>query len=190
VNDVWLVRHGETAWSANGQHTGRTDIPLTERGRERAQRLAEHPGLAGDAFALVLCSPLLRARDTAALAGFGDRAQPDPDLCEWDYGDMEGKRTSDIRRTHPGWDIWSDGVVNGETVDQVGGRADRVIARCRAANGPSLLFAHGHVLRILAARWLGQPAVDGRLYALDAAAVSVLGWERERPVVARWNLTL
>jgi probable phosphoglycerate mutase len=190
VNDVWLVRHGETAWSASGQHTGRTDIPLTERGRQRAQRLAGFPGLARGAFALVLCSPLQRARDTAALAGFGDRVEPDPDLYEWDYGEMEGKRTTDIRRTHPGWDIWSDGVVKGETVDAVGVRADHVIARCRAANGSALLFAHGHLLRILAARWLGQPAAGGRLYALDAASVSVLGWERERPVLARWNVTL
>lgn len=182
---AWLIRHGETEWARDGRHTGRTDVPLTGLGRSQA--VATGRKIAGQAFAEVFSSPLARALETCRIAGFGDRAEVIDDLREWDYGDDEGRTTPEIRADRPGWSIWGDGPRNGETVDEVGVRADRVIARVREAPGDVLCFAHGHVLRILAARWLALPAVDGRLFALSTATVSVLGWEREAPVIQRWN---
>ena len=182
---LWLVRHGETEWARLGKHTGRTDIPLTELGRRQAgavaARLARHP------FASVISSPLSRALDTARLAGFADRVRTMDDLVEWDYGRDEGRTTAEIREERPGWTIWHGGPAGGETIDHVAERVDRVIARARAADGDTLAFAHGHVLRIMAARWIGQPPAEGRLFALSTATVSVLGWEREQPVIERWN---
>ena len=184
---VFLVRHGETEWSRAKKHTGRTDIELTDIGRREARLLAAR--LAGESFAAVLTSPLSRARETCLLAGLGDVAQVVDDLREWDYGDYEGLRTADIRKDRPGWWLWRDGVPGGETVDEVGRRADRVIDAARAAEGDVALFAHGHVLRVLASRWIGLPPDHGRLFALATASVSVLGWEREAAVVERWNET-
>ncbi|HKB28544.1 MAG TPA: histidine phosphatase family protein [Candidatus Limnocylindrales bacterium] len=182
---AWLIRHGETEWARDGRHTGRTDVPLTELGRSQA--VAAGRKIAGQGFAEVFSSPLSRALDTARIAGFGDRVELVDDLREWDYGDDEGRTTLEIRADRPGWSIWAEGPRNGETVDEVGLRADRVIARVRDATGDVLCFAHGHILRILAARWLELPPVDGRLFALSTATVSVLGWEREAPVILRWN---
>ncbi|HEX2625452.1 MAG TPA: histidine phosphatase family protein [Candidatus Limnocylindrales bacterium] len=182
---VWLVRHGETEWARLGKHTGRTDIPLTELGREQASAVARR--LVGHEFAAVISSPLSRALDTARLAGFRDRVQTDDDLLEWDYGRDEGRTTPEIRVGRPGWTIWTSGPEAGETIDQVAARVDRVIARARAREGDTLAFAHGHVLRIMAARWIGEPPIEGRLFALSTATVSVLGWEREQPVIERWN---
>src|SRR5215475_1584833 len=150
--ELWLIRHGETEWSLSGAHTGRTDIPLTERGQSNAVALGKL--LAGHRFALVLTSPMQRARETCRLAGFGDIAQVEPDLCEWDYGDYEGKSTPEIRRERPDWCLWRQGVPNGETVEQVAARGERVIARATAVDGDVALFAHGHILRILTAVWL------------------------------------
>jgi probable phosphoglycerate mutase len=180
-----VVRHGQTDWSENGRHTGRTDLALGERGREQALALAGPLGAM--AFALVLTSPLSRAADTSALAGFRDRAEPTEDLLEWDYGDYEGRTTYEIREERPGWTLWADGVPGGESAAEVGRRADRVIERARAAGGDTLCFAHGHILRVLAARWIGLPPMGGRMLALDACAIGVLGWEREVPVIERWN---
>jgi len=189
LNRVVLVRHGETAWSLSGQHTGNTDIPLTEEGERQAERLGTLLG--SWHFALVLTSPLARAAETCRLAGAGAGAGAEvtDDLREWDYGGYEGRRTADIREERPGWDLWSDGVPAGETVEDVGRRADRVIERARGAAGDVALFAHGHMLRVLGARWVGLPSVDGRLLALTTASVSVLGWERETAVIERWNET-
>ena len=180
-----LVRHGETAWSASGQHTGRTDIPLEPAGQAEAKALA--PVLAGHDFAQVLTSPLRRASATAALAGFAERAVVCDDLLEWDYGDAEGRTTDDVRAERPGWTLFGAGVTGGETAADVGRRADRVIDAALGASGDTLCFAHGHLLRVLAARWVGLPPAGGRLFVLDAASVSVLGWEREVRVVAQWN---
>ncbi len=182
---VWLVRHGETEWARLGRHTGRTDVPLTETGR--AQAIALGVRLAGHPFDLVLTSPLSRAADTAALAGFGDRAIVDPDLREWDYGAFEGRLTTEIRAEYPGWTIWRGPWPDGETIDQVAARADRVVARVRAAQGDALVVAHGHLLRVLAARWLRLRPASGSLFALGTATVSILGWEREYPVIETWN---
>lgn len=183
---VVLVRHGQTEWSVEGRHTGRTDVPLTDEGRREAARLA--PALADRAFALVLTSPRQRARATCALAGFGAAAQVDEDLREWDYGEYEGRTTADIRVERPGWSLWTDGVPGGEDVTAVGRRADRVIARLRSANGDALVFAHAHVLRVLAARWVGLPPADGMRLALEPARPSTLGYEREIAVIREWNL--
>lgn len=182
---VWLVRHGETAWTASRQHTGRTDIPLSDLGERHAR--AVRTTLAGRSFALVLTSPLARARTTCTLAGYGDVALPEPDLMEWDYGQVEGKTTDEFRATYPGWLIWDDGPPGGETADQVGVRADRVIARCASVAGEVALFGHAHQLRILAARWLSLPAVNGRHFLMDTASISVLGWERDTRAIASWN---
>ncbi len=182
---AWLVRHGETEWARLGRHTGRTDIPLTETGREQALALGRR--LAGVTFGLVLTSPLSRAADTAQLAGFGKVAVVDPDLREWDYGAFEGRLTADIREDYPGWSIWTGPWPDGETVEQVGTRADRVLARIRAADGDVLVFSHGHSLRVLAARWLDLPPAEGGLFALATATVSILGWDRENPVIETWN---
>jgi broad specificity phosphatase PhoE len=183
-DEVWLVRHGETEWSRDGRHTSTTDLPLTDEGRRVAETLRER--LSGESFTLVLTSPRRRARDTADLAGRSD-AEIDGDLVEWDYGDLEGETSEEIRETYPGWTIWQGPVPGGETADQVSDRLDRVVARCRATDGKVLVFGHGHALRALAARWLGLPVADGRLLRLDTATVSVLGWERDHPVVLHWN---
>jgi probable phosphoglycerate mutase len=185
--NLWLVRHGETDWARTGRHTGRTDVPLTERGRDQARELGQR--LAGHRFGLVLTSPLSRASDTASLAGFGSEAVADGDLMEWDYGDLEGRTTAEIRAGHPGWTIWRGPWPGGETIEQVAVRADRIVARARSSGPPGdvLVFAHGHLLRVLAARWLGLEPASGGLFALDTGTVSVLGWERHDPVVQTWN---
>jgi broad specificity phosphatase PhoE len=183
-HDVVLVRHGETEWSRSGRHTGTTDLELTPAGRAAAERLG--PVLADWSFSLALTSPLRRARDTAALAGFGS-AEVEPDLVEWTYGDYEGLTTPQIRESVPGWTVWTHPSPGGESAAEIGGRVDRVISRVREVDGPVLLVAHGHVLRVLVARWLGMPSREGRSFVLDPATVSVLGWERETPAVRRWN---
>jgi probable phosphoglycerate mutase len=177
---IVLVRHGATEWSTSGKHTSRTDIALTEAGREAARRLA----LPRD-FALVLSSPRRRARETAELAGFQPKIEPD--LVEIDYGDYEGRTTLEIREERPGWTLWRDGSPGGETLVQAGERADRVITRALAAGGDVALFAHGHILRVLAARWIGLPPERGASLKLDTASISELGFERENRVIARWN---
>lgn len=183
--DLWLARHGETDWSAAGRHTGLTDVPLNDVGEAAARALADV--LAGETFELVLTSPLQRARHTAALAGFGDQAVVEPNLREWDYGDYEGITTADIRESRPGWTVFGDGCPGGETVEEVGTRIDLVIARVRQSSGQVLAFAHGHSLRVLAARWLELPPAGGAHFTLGTATVSVLGWERDVPTVDRWN---
>lgn len=183
--EVVLVRHGETEWSRDGKHTGRTDVPLTEHGRRQAQ--AGGAALRGRRFALVLTSPLMRALETCRLAGFGDVAVLRDDLREWDYGAYEGRKTIEIRKERPGWTLWRDGVPEGETIDEVAARVDRVLVELRSVQGDALLFAHGHVLRVLAARWLGLEPQAGELFALDPASISTLGYERETPVIRLWN---
>ena len=241
TSEVVLVRHGETEWSRDGRHTGRTDVPLTEPGREEAallgarlapwrfarvlasplRRALDTCRLAGYGdlvevredlaewdygayegrttvdiraerlapwrFAGVLASPLRRALDTCGLAGYGDLVEVREDLAEWDYGAYEGRTTVDIRAERPGWTLWIDGVPAGETTEQVGERADRIVSELRTAGGDVAVFAHGHVLRVLAARWVGLPPVEGRALALSTAAICVLGFERETPVIVRWN---
>jgi probable phosphoglycerate mutase len=182
---VFLVRHGETEWSVTGQHTGRTDLPLTEEGRRQAKRIGAR--LARERFALVLVSPLSRAQETARLAGFGDVAEVEPDLVEWDYGDYDSLTAGDIRQERPGWTPWWGGFPGGETLEELALRADRVLARVRAVDGDVALFAHGHILRIFSARWLEQPAIEGARYYLATATLSILGWERETAVIDRWN---
>ncbi len=184
-SQLWLIRHGETEWSLSGAHTGRTDLPLIAKGKERAAALGRY--LAGTPFALVLTSPLQRARETCRIAGYGDAAQIEPNLSEWDYGTYEGRTTADIRAEVPDWDLWTMGVPGGETIDQVAARARLVIERASAAGGDAALFAHGHILRILTACWLELPPAAGRLFALDTATVSVLGYERESRVIRHWN---
>jgi broad specificity phosphatase PhoE len=183
--EVVLVRHGETEWSRTGKHTGNTDVPLTDAGRRRAQAVGE--ALAGREFALVLTSPLQRALETCRLAGLGDRAEIRDELKEWDYGAYEGRKTVEIREERPSWTLWRDGVPDGETATAVGARADRVVAELRACDGDALVFAHGHLLRVLAARWLGLEPEAGRLFALEPATISVLGYEREIAVIRLWN---
>ena len=184
MGDLWVVRHGQTEWSVAGRHTSTTDLPLLPEGEEAARGLA--PRLAGTAFGLVLTSPRLRARRTAALAGFAE-AEVDEDLVEWAYGDYEGVTSAEIQESAPGWTIWTGEVPGGESAAQVGARLDRVVDRARAVDGDTLVFGHGHALRALAARWLGLPVSEGRLLRLDTATVSVLGHERADPVVLRWN---
>jgi probable phosphoglycerate mutase len=183
--ELWLVRHGETEWSRDGRHTGRSDIPLSARGR--ARQLA--PLLADRPFDQVWCSPLARARETAALAGFGARAEYLDDLCEWDYGEYEGRTTDEIRLTQPGFSTWTAPITAGESLTRVAERAGRVLEQAVATGGCSLLFAHAHLLRILAAGWLGLDPAAGRLLALDAASLSVLGHEHETRVIRLWNWT-
>ena len=186
--ELWLIRHGETEWSLSGAHTSRTDIPLTEHGRKRAEELRDY--LKQTKFEAVFVSPMQRARETCAIAGFGDVAKVDDGLKEWDYGVYEGKTTKEIQAQIPGWSVWKDEIIGGETVEHVGERADGMIARALAAapdGGKVALFAHAHILRILAARWVGLPADGGRLFALGTGSVSVLGWERETQVIESWN---
>jgi probable phosphoglycerate mutase len=188
ADEVWLVRHGETEWSRDGRHTSTTDLPLTQDGRRVAESLRGRIDDGEDprAFTLVLTSPRERARETARLCGHPE-AEVDDDLAEWEYGDLEGLTTEQIRESLPGWTIWQGPVPGGESSEQVSTRLDRVVARCRAAQGRVLLFGHGHALRALAARWLELAVAEGRHLRLDTATVSVLGWERETPVVLRWN---
>jgi probable phosphoglycerate mutase len=184
---VYLARHGETAWTISRQHTGRTDLPLTERGEQNARRLGER--LAGLSFAQVLSSPLQRARRTCELAGFGAGVVIDPDLSEWDYGAYEGRRTAEIRAERPGWDLFRDGCPDGEAAGDVGARADRAIARVRAVPGNVLVFSSAHFLRVFAARWLGLEPAAGRLFLLETATLSILGYEHDlgEPVMRLWN---
>ena len=184
VSELWLVRHGATEWSRNGRHTSVTDLPLLPEGEEQAIDLRSR--LAGTDFALVLTSPRQRARRTAELAGFPD-AVVDDDLAEWAYGDLEGLTTAQIQETWPDWTIWTGPWPGGEDPAQIAARLDRVVARCRRTEGRTLVFAHGHCLRVLAARWLGLDADEGRLFTLDTATIGVLGWEHEAPAVVRWN---
>ncbi len=181
--EVWLVRHGETEWSRAHRHTSTTDLPLTDDGEELARSLRT---ILDRDFALVLTSPRRRARDTAVLAGHG-AAEVDADLVEWAYGDYEGVTTDEIRQDVPGWTVWTHASPGGESAAEVSERLDRAVARLRGAGGDTLVFGHGHALRALTARWLGLPVADGRLFRLDTATVSVLGHERETPVVLRWN---
>jgi probable phosphoglycerate mutase len=186
AGSLWLVRHGETEWSAAGRHTSTTDLDLTPTGEAAATRLRER--LAGRRFARVLTSPRLRARRTAELAGFPDAEVVD-DLVEWDYGDDEGLTTAEIRAERPGWTVWADGPRGGETAEDVRRRADRLVALARAADGPVLAFSHGHFCRALGARWLGLDVAAGAYLRLSTASVSVLAWEREAPVLQHWNDT-
>jgi len=185
---VFAVRHGETEWSLSGQHTGATDIPLTERGRDLARRLGRV--MSGQSFELVLTSPLARARQTCDLCGLGGSARIDGDLVEWNYGQYEGLTPAQIEAARPGWLIFRDGCPGGETPDAVGIRVDRVIARVRAVEGDVVLFAHGHVLRVLAARWLGLPAAAGRQFLLDTGTLDVLSYYRGLPAIKIWNAPL
>ena len=184
---VTLVRHGETEWSASGRHTGRTDIPLTGEGERKARSLRDR--FKGLTFDRVFTSPLQRAARTCELAGFGERAKADLDLLEWNYGDYEGRKTSEILSERPGWLLFRDGCPNGEQPADVGARADRVIARLRAADDRAIVFSSGHILRVLAARWLGLAPSEGRLFMLSTASVSVLGYEHDKngPAVQLWN---
>jgi broad specificity phosphatase PhoE len=180
---IVCVRHGETEWSRAGKHTGRIDLELTATGREQA--LLAGRRLAGHDWALILTSPLSRAQETARLAGL--EAEPDDDLMEWDYGSAEGRTTAELREEIPDWDIWRDGPPGGETVDQIGARADRVVERIASVEGDVAVFAHGHLLRVLGARWIGLPAVAGGSFKLDTSAICELGWERERRAISLWN---
>jgi broad specificity phosphatase PhoE len=186
---VYLARHGETAWSLSGQHTGRTDLPLTERGEEQARALGER--LHGLVFAKVLTSPSQRAVRTCALAGFSAGAEPDPDLAEWDYGDYEGRRTAEILTERPSWNLLRDGAPGGEMPEQAATRADRVVARIRAIPGSVLIVSSAHISRVLAARWLGLPPSGARYFWLGTASLSMLGYEHDmtEPIVRLWNDT-
>lgn len=184
-HEVVLVRHGATEWSRDGRHTGRTDLPLLEEGRAQAQATGRL--LVGRSFALVLVSPMRRALETCALAGFGDVAETAEDLNEWDYGDYEGITTAQIRETVPGWTVWTGAVPGGETLEEVTLRADRIIARARSTDGDVVLFAHGHILRVITARWCGLDAVEGRRFPLETGTLCVLGWEHEYTGVRLWN---
>jgi len=186
---IYLARHGETAWSVTGQHTGLTDLPLTERGERNAARLGER--LAGSVFAKVLTSPLQRAARTCELAGFGAVAEVDRYLVEWNYGDYEGLRTAEIHAKRPDWDLFRDGCPNGESPEQIGARADRVVSRVRAIKGNVLIFSSGHFLRVFAARWLGLEPAAGKFFMLDTASLSALSYEKDlsHPAILFWNDT-
>ncbi len=183
--EIVLARHGETEWSVSGQHTGTTDIPLTDDGRHQAELLGRR--LRGREFVAVLSSPLQRALESCRLAGLGDRCETRAELAEWDYGDYEGTTTPEIRETVPGWTVWSHGAPGGETAAEVGARVDRVLDELAALDGDSVVFAHGHLLRMMGARWIGLAPEDGALLALDTATLSVLSSERERRVLSLWN---
>jgi probable phosphoglycerate mutase len=182
---VLIIRHGQTEWSANGKHTSVTDLALTEEGRAQAEGLAAK--LRGETFSLVLCSPLRRARETCELAGFGQRAEIRDDLREWEYGEYEGLTTPEIRQRDPDWDLWSQGCPDGERPDQVARRVDQVLARIRETDGDVLVFAHGHVLRVLTVRWLQMDPAAGARFKLVAGSIGTLGYERETEVIERWN---
>ena len=184
---VYLARHGETEWSLSGRHTGLTDLPLTERGERNARRLGER--LSGLKFARVFTSPLQRAARTCELAGFGAQAQVDRDLLEWDYGQYEGRRTKEIHDTRPDWQLVRDGCPGGESPEQVGARADSMLGKVRAIQGDVLIFSSGHLLRVLAARWLGLEPAAGKYFLLSTASLSALGYERTQPVIRLWNET-
>ncbi len=184
---VVLVRHGETEWTLDGRHTGRSDIPLTAHGRHEAEHLARR--LEGWRFAAVMTSPLQRAAETCRLAGFSRGARVNDDLAEWDYGKYDGLTSAQIRASQPDWDLWREGGPGGETPEQVGKRADRVVAEVLKADGSVLLFAHGHMLRVLAARWLEQSPREGRRLAMSPAAISILGYEHQNRVITLWNDT-
>ena len=186
--NVSLLRHGETEWSRSGKHTSVTDLPLTENGRAAARRLRSL--LAAQKFARVLTSPLQRARETCELAGLGAQAAIEPDLMEWNYGEYEGLTTKQIRLTRPGWSLFRDGCPGGESPDQVAARADCVVDKIRGTDGNVVLFAHGHILRVLAARWIDLPAGHGDHFLLDTATLSVLGYYREQPAIRIWNAPL
>jgi probable phosphoglycerate mutase len=183
--EVWLIRHGETEWSASGRHTGRTDLALTAKGLEQAMLLRKK--LAGKTFSLALSSPLARAVETCRIAGYGDAAELSDDLMEWDYGDYEGLTIYQIREKAPDWTIWKADPPGGETIEQVAERSRRVIARAREAKGDVILFSHGHLLRVLCSCWLGLPPDSGRLFSLGTASVSILGYERGNSVISLWN---
>jgi len=184
---IWLARHGETTWSLSGQHTGRTDLPLTERGQKNAELLGKR--LARRSFPAVFTSPLQRARRTCEIAGFADSARVEPDLVEWDYGEYEGLTTAQILQRRPDWNLFRDGCPGGESVGQISARADRAVSKLRAANGDVLVFSSGHILRVIAARWLGMPASAGEHFALDTATLSVLGYLHNlaEPAIRLWN---
>lgn len=184
-NEIVLIRHGQTEWSITGQHTGRTDVPLTDFGRQQADALGGM--LDGEHFDRVLSSPLVRAWETMERAGYGAQGEVNTHVLEWDYGVYEGRRTNDIRTTIPGWSVWTDPIPGGETVDEVGARADLAIEQCLLAEGRVAVFAHGHFLRVMAARWIGLPALSGQSLGLGTATVSTLGWERENRVLQGWN---
>ncbi|MEO8098589.1 MAG: histidine phosphatase family protein [Acidobacteriota bacterium] len=185
---VWLVRHADTLWTGTRQHTGWTDLPLTDEGRRRGALLRDV--LSGHPFEKVLSSPLQRAAETAQLAGLGEKTVIDPDLREWNYGDLDGKTRMEIQREIPGWDIWTHGARNGETIEQVAARADAVIARIASLDGDVALFSHGHFLQLLAARWMQLQAIDGRRLKLDTASVSVLGYSNDARALLKWNQTV
>lgn len=185
LNELWLTRHGETEWSRTLRHTGRTDLPLTTHGEAQARALGARLG--GRPFALVLASPLQRARRTAELAGYGDVLELDDDLVEVDYGAYEGRTTAEIRRERPRWDLWRDGCPGGESIAQAARRAERVLARARAVDGPVLLVGHGHLMRTLATRALSLPPDHGRHLALDPATLSIVGAEHDAPALRLWN---
>lgn len=186
AQQIWLIRHGETEWSLSGAHTGRTDLPLTSAGEVKAAHIKTV--LAGHPFALVLTSPLQRARKTCEIAGFGETAKIEPELFEWDYGEYEGKTSGQIRQERPGWDLFRDGVPGGEAIEQVAVRAKAVIDRALLSEGDAALFAHGHILRILTACWLELNPRAARLFALGTAGISILSYEHETRVIERWNL--
>jgi broad specificity phosphatase PhoE len=186
-SEVVLVRHGETEWSRDGKHTGRTDVPLTDNGRSQAKALGDV--LRGWSFAAVWTSPRARATESCRLAGLGDVAVVRDELQEWDYGSYEGRTTVEVREERPGWTLWRDGVPDGETAEEVGARADRVVTELRQLDGAAAVFSHGHFLRVLTARWLGLDPREGRLFALDTGTIGVLGYERETAIVRLWNQT-
>ena len=185
MNSIYLIRHGETEWAKSGKHTGRTDIPLTDAGREQAGFLL--PIFDEVKFERILSSPLRRAFETAKLAGLGSRVEVDKELPEWDYGDYEGLTTKQIREQVPGWSVWTHPCPNGETIDQVSQRADRVVARVRSAKGNVAIFSHGHFLRVLVCRWIGLSADHGKYFLLGTSTLSILGYEDQLPAIRTWN---
>jgi len=185
---IYVIRHGETEWSLSGQHTGVTDIPLTENGRDLAKLL--HPVLSNESFALVLTSPLRRAKETCKLSGLGDQAEVDSNLMEWNYGDYEGLTPNEIHKKTPGWLLFTDGAPGGEAPEQVGERADHVIKRIRAVKGNVALFAHGHIFRVLVARWIDLPSEDGRKFLLGTGTLNILSYYRGVPAIKTWNAPL
>lgn len=182
---LWLIRHGETEWSASGKHTSRSDIPLTARGQRAAQAIGQY--LAGQEFSLILTSPRQRALETCRIAGYSTHAIVDNNLAEWDYGNYEGRTTAEIRSEVAGWTIWRASVPGGESIEQVAGRAESIVKQAECAGGRIALFSHAHFLRVLAATWIGLPPRSGSLFALDTGSVSALGFEREAKVIQMWN---